>query len=90
MNHYIFRSDVKDAIINPNNNEHFQKVYGSPAYEYFEKNEELTHIFNKATAHSGPLEMKRVLTLYKGFEGISTLVDVGGGVGNALKQILYK
>jgi caffeic acid 3-O-methyltransferase len=39
-------------------------------------------------AHSGPLEMKRVLTLYKGFEGVSTLVDVGGGVGNALKQII--
>ncbi|RHN78896.1 putative methyltransferase [Medicago truncatula] len=32
--------------------------------------------------------MKRILTLYKGFEGVSTLVDVGGGVGNALKQII--
>lgn len=41
-------------------------------------------------AQSGPLEMKRILTLYKGFEGVSTLVDVGGGVGNALKQIISK
>ncbi|WJX10570.1 hypothetical protein P8452_01274 [Trifolium repens] len=80
--------DVKDAIINPNNNDHFHKVHGSPAYQYLEKNQELNQIFNKAMAHSGPLEMKRVLTLYKGFEGVSTLVDVGGGVGNALKQII--
>ncbi|GAU44487.1 hypothetical protein TSUD_12980 [Trifolium subterraneum] len=80
--------DVKDAIINPNNNDHFNKVHGSPAYQYLEKNQELNQIFNKAMAHSGPLEMQRVLTLYKGFEGVSTLVDVGGGVGNALKQII--
>ncbi|KEH40859.1 caffeic acid O-methyltransferase [Medicago truncatula] len=80
--------DVKDAIINPNNNDHFHKVHGSPAYKYLEKNQELNQIFNKAMAQSGPLEMKRILTLYKGFEEVSTLVDVGGGVGNALKQII--
>ncbi|KAJ1427638.1 S-adenosyl-L-methionine-dependent methyltransferase [Sesbania bispinosa] len=39
-------------------------------------------------AQSGPLEMKRILKLYKGFEGVSTLVDVGGGIGQALKLIL--
>ncbi|KAK2399884.1 isoliquiritigenin 2'-O-methyltransferase [Trifolium repens] len=39
-------------------------------------------------AHSGSLEMKRVLTLYKGFEEVSTLVDVGGGLGETLKVII--
>lgn len=39
-------------------------------------------------AHSGPLEMKRVLTLYKEFERDSTLVDLGGGVRHSLKQVI--
>ena len=34
--------------------------------------------------------MKDVLETYKGFEGISTLVDVGGGIGKSLKMIISK
>lgn len=34
--------------------------------------------------------MKRILETYTGFEGISTLVDVGGGTGHGLKMIISK
>ncbi|XP_028248073.1 isoliquiritigenin 2'-O-methyltransferase-like isoform X3 [Glycine soja] len=82
--------DVKDAIVDPNNNNHFENVHGIPPYDYMEKNAELNDIFYKAVIHAAPLELKRALKLYKGFEGVSTLVDVGGGAGETLKQILPK
>jgi caffeic acid 3-O-methyltransferase len=85
------RKDVKDAIVDPNDTNHFLKVYGMPSYEYMKTNEELNQLFNKAMGQSGPLEMERILKVYnKGFEGISTLVDVGGGVGQALTKIISK
>ncbi|RDX69581.1 hypothetical protein CR513_51287, partial [Mucuna pruriens] len=83
-----FMMDVKDAIVDPSNNNHFQKIRGMPCYQYMETNNELNHHFNKAMAQSSPLEMKRTLMVYKGFEEISTLVDVGGGVGQTLKIVI--
>ncbi|KAK7407782.1 hypothetical protein VNO78_09861 [Psophocarpus tetragonolobus] len=80
--------DVKDAIVDPNNNNHFENVYGMPSFQYMESNTGLNHMFLKAMAHAGPIELKRVLKSYKGFKGVSTLVDVGGGVGENIKQIV--
>ena len=34
--------------------------------------------------------MKKLLENYKGFEGVSTLVDVGGGIGATLNMIISK
>ncbi|XP_057443286.1 isoliquiritigenin 2'-O-methyltransferase-like [Lotus japonicus] len=81
-------NDVKDAIVDPNNKNQFQNVYGLEPFQYMEKNKELNHLFNKAMVHTGPLDMKRLFKIYKGFEGILTLVDVGGGEGQALKQVI--
>jgi len=36
------------------------------------------------------IHMKIILEIYKGYEGISTLVDVGGGNGQSLKMIISK
>ncbi|KAG5135239.1 hypothetical protein JHK82_026427 [Glycine max] len=80
----------KGCNCDPNNNNHFENVHGIPPYDYMEKNAELNDIFYKAVIHAAPLELKRALKLYKGFEGVSTLVDVGGGAGETLKQILPK
>lgn len=80
--------NVKDAIVNPNSKIHFENVYGMPPFEYMERNAELNQSFYKAMAHFDPLQVKRVLKFYKGFEGVSTLVDVGGGIGETLKQIV--
>lgn len=47
-------------------------------------------LFSKAmAAHSG-IAMKKVLETYKGFEGVSLLVDVGGGIGATLNKIISK
>lgn len=80
--------DAKDAILDPDVKNLFQSINGTSFYQYTKTNKELNDIFNQAMGQSGPLEIKRILKLYKGFEGISTLVDVGGGVGETLKLIL--
>jgi caffeic acid 3-O-methyltransferase len=82
------RDDAKEAILDPDVKTLFQSINGTSFYQYTKTNIELNDITDKAMAHSGSLEMKRVLTLYKGFEGVSTLVDVGGGLGETLKVII--
>ncbi|XP_028785336.1 isoliquiritigenin 2'-O-methyltransferase isoform X2 [Neltuma alba] len=61
-----------------------------PMYQYAEKDPKWNTIFNKAMANICNIEMKRILEIYKGFEGISTLVDIGGGTGQNLKMIISK
>ncbi|XP_057737363.1 isoliquiritigenin 2'-O-methyltransferase-like [Arachis stenosperma] len=79
--------DAKDSILDPNNN-HFERVYGMPMFEYLKTNKEISHVFDQTMAQSGPLGMKRIISLYKGFEGVKTLVDVGGGIGQTLNLII--
>lgn len=90
ISHFVsfFRNDVKDAIVDPDNNNQFKNAYGSLPFQYMEKNHGLNDLFNKAMAGASTLELNQILKIYKGFEGVSTLVDVGGGVGQALEQIL--
>ncbi|XP_057740685.1 isoliquiritigenin 2'-O-methyltransferase-like [Arachis stenosperma] len=83
--------DTKDAILDANNHNHFQRMYGKMAFEYMETDTELGNLFGKAMSQAGPLGVKSILDAYKGgFEGVSTLVDVGGGYGQVLKQILLQ
>lgn len=80
---------MKEAIIEPEINV-FEKVHGIPIYEYFEKDQQINNLFNKAMTQTCAIHMKIILEIYKGYEGISTLVDVGGGNGQCLKMIISK
>ncbi|KAL4351119.1 hypothetical protein S245_035588 [Arachis hypogaea] len=83
--------DTKDAILDANNHNHFQRMYGKMAFEYMETDRELGNLFGEAMSQAGPLGVKSILDAYKGgFDGISTLIDVGGGYGQVLKQILFQ
>ncbi|KAK7343820.1 hypothetical protein VNO77_12865 [Canavalia gladiata] len=66
----------------------FKNIHGITKYQYMEKDQKMNHIFNKAMADVCATEMKRILEIYTGFQGISTLVDVGGGNGQNLKMII--
>ncbi|XP_054777202.1 isoliquiritigenin 2'-O-methyltransferase-like [Prosopis cineraria] len=81
--------NFKEAVMDPDV-DLFKKVHGKTSYEYFGTDPKLNHIFNKAMADVCATEMNRVLELYKGFEGISTLVDVGGGNGQNLRLIISR
>jgi len=68
----------------------FKKVHGISIFEYFKKDPQINYIFNKSMTDTCTLHMKTILEIYKGYEGISTLVDVGGGNGQSLKAIISK
>nr|XP_004516757.1 isoliquiritigenin 2'-O-methyltransferase-like [Cicer arietinum] len=85
---YSVWGNVKDAILDPNVKNLFQSINGMQFYHYTKIYKELNNMVNKAMTHLGPLDIKRALQSYKEFEGVSTLIDVGGGVGETLKLIV--
>ncbi|KAJ0241440.1 O-methyltransferase domain-containing protein [Hirschfeldia incana] len=52
--------------------------------------EQFAELFNLAMSESSTLVMKKILQVYKGFEDVNTLVDVGGGVGTVLGLVTSK
>ncbi|BAT94427.1 Isoliquiritigenin 2'-O-methyltransferase [Vigna angularis] len=80
-----FKEAVVDADVDL-----FKKLHGVTTYQYMEKNPKMNEIFNKSMADLCVTDMNRILDIYNGFEGISTLVDVGGGNGQNLKMIVSK
>ena len=60
------------------------------AFEYPGTDQRFNRVFNEAMSNHTTLIMKRILEIYKGFEGIKLLVDVGGGIGVTLKIITSK
>ncbi|KAJ1421446.1 Winged helix-like DNA-binding domain superfamily [Sesbania bispinosa] len=67
-----------------------KKVHGKSLYEYMEKDLEMKQAFNKSMSDISSIHMKRILEIYTGYEGVSTLIDVGGGNGQSLKMIISK
>ncbi|KAK8944790.1 Caffeic acid 3-O-methyltransferase [Platanthera zijinensis] len=79
---------LKDAVleeIDP-----FAKANGSKAFDYMAKDARFAGIFNKYMAGVTKLTSEKIVDSYKGFDAISTLVDVGGGVGAMLGMIISK
>ncbi|XP_017976302.1 PREDICTED: caffeic acid 3-O-methyltransferase-like isoform X1 [Theobroma cacao] len=66
------------------------KAYGMDLFELAAKNDEISGKFNNTMGNQTAIIMKKVLEIYKGFEGINQLVDVGGGLGINLKLIVSK
>ncbi|KAL2645201.1 hypothetical protein R1flu_012788 [Riccia fluitans] len=76
---------VLDPSLDP-----LRRAYGVGVFEFIEKDRALGSLFNKAMAGSSALVMSSLLQEYKGFEGLKSLVDVGGGTGVNLALILSK
>ncbi|OMO70422.1 O-methyltransferase, family 2 [Corchorus olitorius] len=69
----------------------FVKAYGMHLFELNAKNiGEINAQFNNAMSNRTAIVMTKILGKYKGFEGISQVVDVGGGLGTTLKLIVSK
>ena len=83
-----YRLHFKDAILGGGNL--FQKVHGMSIFQYMKADPTLNNFFNKAMADLSGIHMKKILEKYEGFEGISLLVDVGGGIGASLNMIISK
>ncbi|GMH08820.1 hypothetical protein Nepgr_010660 [Nepenthes gracilis] len=79
---------IKDAVLE--GGIPFNKAYGMTAFEYHGTDLRFNKIFNNGMSNHSTITMKKLLEVYKGFEGLSTLVDVGGGTGATLNMIISK
>ncbi|KAH6834428.1 O-methyltransferase 1 [Perilla frutescens var. hirtella] len=59
-------------------------------FEYPATDPRYNEIFNQAMCQQSTMFMHQILELYNGFEGVKSLVDVGGGIGASLKIIVAK
>ncbi|KAL8154343.1 hypothetical protein V2J09_012103 [Rumex salicifolius] len=81
---------VHTAVLNPSA-EPFTRANGEPAYSYYGKDDEMNELMQRAMAGVSVPFMRAVLgSGYDGFDGVGTLVDVGGSAGDCLKMILQK
>lgn len=57
------------------------------AFEYLSLDPRCNQVFNTAMYDFTTIVLKKILELYKGFEPLKQLVDVGGGLGVTLHLI---
>ncbi|KAA3468598.1 caffeic acid 3-O-methyltransferase-like [Gossypium australe] len=67
-----------------------KKAFGKHLFELLADDDDMSKSFNQAMSVYTTLVLNQVLETYKGFEGVSQVVDVGGGVGTNLKLIVSK
>ncbi|GLJ31835.1 hypothetical protein SUGI_0640580 [Cryptomeria japonica] len=67
----------------------FDKAFGMSFWDYVAKNPETNKTFNEAMSCDSRAVMSSVVKIYEeGFKKINSLVDVGGGLGSALSNIV--
>ncbi|MGV9713757.1 methyltransferase [Gordonia sp. NPDC003424] len=62
-------------------------VHGTDAFDYLSREPELAEAFNRAMAETTEMTVAAVMAAYS-FDPYPTIVDVGGGVGRLLVEIL--
>ncbi|KAK3194501.1 hypothetical protein Dsin_025811 [Dipteronia sinensis] len=80
-------SQLKDAVLE--GGIPFNRVHGRHAFEYPGLDHRFNQVFNKAMNNSIKV-IKNILEIYKGFDNVKQLVDVGGGLGVTLEAITAK
>ena len=83
---HCFRYYLKDAVLN--GGIPFNKAYDKTIFDYFGTDARFNKVFDNGMSNYSAIIMKKLLENYKGFEGVSTLVDVGGDTGATLNMIL--
>ncbi|KAM7507710.1 hypothetical protein LguiA_018163 [Lonicera macranthoides] len=84
----IITQHMKDAILD--GGVPFQRACGMPFYQYIRSSPDRSKNFDSSMSEQTNAIMTRTLNTYQGFEGINSLVDVGGGIGTALELITSK
>lgn len=79
---------LKDAVLD--GGIAMEKAFGKAVHEYQGVDERFNKLFNSAMSDYSNVVLKKILETYKGFEGLSTLLDVGGGIGTTLHKIISK
>ncbi|KAH0456233.1 hypothetical protein IEQ34_014140 [Dendrobium chrysotoxum] len=79
---------LKDAVIE--GGIPFNKAYGMTAFEYHGTDPRFNKVFNDGMSGHSTIITNKLLEIYEGFDGLGSLVDVGGGVGATLGKITAK
>ncbi|GAB4858622.1 Caffeic acid 3-O-methyltransferase [Ancistrocladus abbreviatus] len=79
---------LKDAVLE--GGIPYERAYGMTPFEYHGTDPIFNKIFNNAMSNHSTIITKKILETYNGFEGISTLVNIGGGIGVTLNMIISK
>lgn len=82
------RYHLKDAVLD--GGIPFNKAYGMTAFEYHGTDPRFNKVFNKGMSDHSTITMKKILETYTGFQGLKSLVDVGGGTGAVINTIVSK
>ncbi|KAJ4978054.1 hypothetical protein NE237_008834 [Protea cynaroides] len=83
VSRYYLKDAVQEGGI-PFNVAHEMEAYTQGTDPRFKK------VFNKGMSNYSTITMKKIADTYKGFEGLTSLVDVGGEVGTTLQMIVSK
>ena len=80
--HYFSQCVREDGVA-------FKKANGLDIWELASKNDEFNKLFNQGMACTGRAAMMAIVEAYKeGFESVESLVDVGGGTGGTVSEIV--
>ncbi|RWW06114.1 hypothetical protein GW17_00030581 [Ensete ventricosum] len=81
----VCRYHLKDAVLE--GGIPFNKAYGMTAFEYHSSDARFNQVFNECMKNHSTIFTKKVLDVYRGFDDVKVLVDVGGGTGATLRMI---
>ncbi|VVA99571.1 unnamed protein product [Arabis nemorensis] len=79
---------LKDVILE--GKDAFSSAHGMKCFEYICSDDQFGEMFNRTMSETSTMIIKKVLEVYKGFEDVNTLVDVGGGLGTIIGLITSK
>lgn len=65
----------------------FEKEFGEPVFEWFKKNPDQAEVFHKANSYKAATSHRVIADIYD-FTSYRSIVDVGGGEGRLLAEIL--
>lgn len=84
----IKRYNLKDSVLE--GGIPFNKTHGSSAVELVGRDSRFRQVFQSSMKGFNEVFMEEFLKNYNGFNGVKSLVDVGGGDGSILRKIIAK
>ena len=82
------RCHLKDAVVA--SGIAFNRAHNLSLYDYLRIEDRFNKLFNDVVSGHSIIIMRKMLEKYKGFEGVSSLVDVAGNIGIDLNMIISK
>eukprot|EP01018_Ginkgo_biloba_P013964 Gb_33953 [translate_table: standard] len=81
-------NNIAECTLSQDGSSAFEICYGQDVWSYAQSHADTNDIFNASMASLTKAVMSDVLAAYDGFKDVNTLVDVAGGVGQALIEIV--